>query len=79
MTWGDRLLRNLSRASLPILAALRGGGHGRSTSALRTALLTNWANYAMDHKGAWRTNVVSVAEGGLGGLVPRPRPKKTKK
>jgi hypothetical protein len=76
MTWGDRLLRNLNRAGPGVLEALRGGGHGRSPKALREALLTNWVDYAVEHKDAWRTNVVAVAQGGLDGLVPRPRPKR---
>ena len=39
----------------------------------------DWVDYAVEHKGASRTNVVAVAEGGLGGLVPRPRPKRARK
>ena len=63
MTWGDRLLRNLNRASPGVLAALRGGGHGRSPKALREALFTNWVDYAVEYKEAWMTNVVAVAQG----------------
>ena len=76
MTWGDRLLGNLNKFPVSILAGLRGRGHGRSPAALKAALLTNWPTYAMEHKDAWRTNVVAVAPGRLGGLIPRPRPKR---